>query len=293
MKRSFKPLVVLAALAPLVAAGQARADDNTSGVPIPAVPKFDSGNPQNYGKQLAYYMDQRDSGWRDYYAKATMTLTDARSDSVNRDVVFKILEGGKGNRTIVLFQTPADIRGVAALVHEHPGSTDDTWLYLPASRRTRRISGANRTASFQGTEFTYEDLSQTVVENYTWKFLETSTTGGAPVFKLEAKPNYKDTGYSKLVVYLNKDQWRIEKIEFYDKGSRLLKTLTFGKWKNYHGRFWRPLVYMMVNHQTRKTTKIEASSVFLNLSLYKRKDGSKRPNLTEEQFTKRALETNQ
>lgn len=293
MNRSVKRLVVLGALASLMAAGEARAQQNTSGVPVPAVPKFDQSNPKNYGKALAYYMDQRDSGWRDYYAKARMTLTDARGDSVNRDVVFKILEGAKGNRTIVLFQTPADIRGVAALVHEHPGSTDDTWLYLPGDRRTRRISGANRTASFQGTEFTYEDLSQVVVENYTWTFLGNGTAGSAPVFKLEARPNYKDTGYSKIVAYLNKDLWRIEKAEFYDKANRLLKTVTFSSWRHFHGRFWRPMVYSMVNHQTRKSTKVDAQSTFVNLSLYKKKDGSKRDNLSEDQFTKRALETNQ
>ncbi len=292
MNRSFKRLVVLTALASLVPAGSALADQNTSGVPIPPVPKFDSGNAANYGKQLAYYTDQRDSGWRDYYAKATMTLTDARGDKVTRDVLFKILEGGNGNKTVVRFQSPADIRGVAALIYEHPGSTDDSWLYLPSNRRTRRISGANRTASFQGTEFTYEDLSQVVVENYTWKFLGNGTAGSAQVYKLEAKPNYKDTGYSKIVAYLNKDLWRWEKAEFYDKANRLLKTVTFSNWRQYHGRFWRANSYTMVNHQTRKSTKIDATSMFLNLSRYKKKDGSTRENMTEEQFTKRALETN-
>lgn len=294
MNHTYKRVWLLTALAGALAAapGVALAQSNTSGVAVPPVPKFNTKDAAGYGKALAYYMDKRDSGWRDYYAKAGMTLIDSRGDKVNREVMVMILEQTDGNKTIAKFQTPADIRGIAALIHEHPGSTDDTWLYLPASRRTRRISGANRTASFQGTEFTYEDLAQFTVENYTWKFLAETTVGKSPVFKLEAKPNYKDTGYSRLHVYVNKEHWRIEKVEFFDKAQKLLKTLNYANWKLFHGRFWRGQLFTMINHQTRKTTRVEAQSMYVNLALYKRKDGSKRDNLASEQFTKRALETN-
>lgn len=293
MNESIKRIWMLTALAGALSAGPGVAlAQNTSGVAVPPVPKFDTKDPTRHGKALADYMDARDTGWRDYYAKARMTLIDARGDSVDRDVVFMILEQADGNKTIAKFQTPADIRGIAALIHENPGATDDTWLYLPASRRTRRISGANRTASFQGTEFTYEDLAQFAVQNYNWKFLGNATLGKLPVYKLEAKPNYKDTGYSKLIVHLHRDSWRIEKIEFFDKAQRPLKTFTSGKWIHLHGRFWRPQIFTIVNHQTRKTTRVDISSMYVNLALYKRKDGTTRGNLAVEQFTKRALETN-
>lgn len=293
MNHTINRVWLLTALAGVITAAPGIAlAQNASGVAVPPVPKFNEKDAAAFGKAAAYYMDQRDSGWRDYYAKARMTLIDSRNDKVDRDVVFMVLEQTDGNKTIAKFQTPADIRGIAALIHEHPGSTDDTWLYLPASRRTRRISGANRTASFQGTEFTYEDLSQFTVQNYSWKFLSKGTVGKFPVFKLEAKPNYKDTGYSKLIVHVNSNDWRIEKVEFFDKAQRPLKTLTQTNWKSLHGRFWRPQLYVMVNHQTRKTTRVESSAMYVNLALYKRRDGSKRDNLAVDQFTKRALETN-
>lgn len=292
MKHGSKALVMLAAFAGAIAVGAtgARAD-NESGVPIPPVPKFNKKNAKKYGEALARYMDERDSGWRDFYSKGRMTLIDASGDRVQRDVIFLLLEGKDGDRSIMRFRSPADIRGVAALVHEHPGGTDDTWLYLPASRRTRRISGANRTASFQGTEFTYEDLGSLDVESYDWKFLGEGKENGQPVYELEARPKY-DSGYSKLIVYVHREHWRPEKIDYFDKAGRPLKTFTQKKWKLMHGRFWRPQVQLMQNRQTRKATHIAVPAMFLNLSLYKRADGSARDNLTASDFTKRALENN-
>jgi len=272
----------------------AMAVDNTSGVEIPAQPKFDKSDPASYGLQLAQYADAFDTGWVDQYSKSRMTLFDARGDSVARAVTQTLLEGKNGDKSLARFMSPAEIRGVAALTHEHPESTDDSWLYLPASRRVRRVSGANRTASFQGTEFTYEDLSTLIIPRYDWTFLadDRLQVDGKeePVFKLEAKPNYKDTGYSKLVIYLNSKHWRPERIDYYDKAGELLKTLSNSTWTHQHGRFWRAAKVEMSNHQTRKRTVIDVSSVFLNLSLYKRKDGTPRANLTEKHFTRRVLE---
>ena len=267
---------------------------NTSGVPVPRAPTFDRSDPQAYGTALAEYSDAFDRGWLDQYSKATMTLFDARGDYVTRDVRRLIKEGTDGDMTVSRFMSPPDIRGVSALIHEHPQATDDSWLYLPASRRVRRISGANRTASFQGTEFTYEDLSSLVPSRYDFRFLadEQLKSQGSTieVAKLEARPNYRDTGYSKLVVYLNRAQWRTERIEYFDLAGRKLKTLSFSQWKHYHGRFWRALRLSMENHQTRKRTVLQTQSLFVNMALYQRRDGTPRDNLRDSLFTRAARE---
>ena len=281
------------ALALLIAA-PAFAQKNTSGVPVPKVPEFDTSNPETYGRQLADYADLYDTGWYDSYAKSKMTLIAANGDSVVRNSVQLILEKDIGDKSIVRFLSPAEIKGVAALTHEHPDATDDNWLYLPATKRVRRISGANKTASFQGTEFTYEDLSNRIVRKYGWKYLgdgEVEVDGATEkVFKLEARPLYENTGYSKLVIHLNQTKWRQEKIEFFDKAGRLLKVLTGTDWKHRHNRFWRPQVLTMDNVQTKKKTIIKSEAQLLNLKLYKSKrTGKPRKNMNDEMFTTRAL----
>ncbi len=272
-----------------VASSQALAE-NTSGVPVPAQPKFKKGDAAAYGKQIATYVDDADSGWVDAYAKSTITIINARGEKNSSKTTQLTLEGKAGNKALVRYMSPASVRGVAALTHEKHAATDDSWLYLPSSRRVRRISGANRTASFQGTEFTYEDLSTFVPSRYKWKFLKESKKGDDPILKVEAIPTYKNSGYSKLTFYINGKQWRAEKIEFYDKGGRLQKVLTFSNWKLFHGRYWRPQKLEMKNKQSQKRSLVEIGVQFVNIAKYAKKDGSARSGLKETAFTRRALE---
>ena len=272
------------------------APENTSGVPVPEVPTFDPSDPVAHGLAIASYADLFDTGWVDELAQGTMTLFDGNGDSVRRSYLRMILEKAEGDKLIVKFQSPAEIKGVAALTHENPGSSDDNWLYLPSTKRVRRISGANNTASFQGTEFTYEDLSNTDPREYEWRFLgeETMERGDeqVPVYKLDAVPTYDDSGYSHIVVYYNREAWRQERIEYFDKAGRLLKTRDSSDWLHLHGRFWRPVRLEMTNHQTGKRTLLEQSNQFLNLSLYtSTRTGKPRENLTEELFTTRAIQS--
>jgi hypothetical protein len=279
-----RPLFILAACSVSFIATIASAEVPV--VPVPELPKFDVSDPVKYGTALAAYTELYDVGWKDAYAKARLTLIDHSGDKVQREVRTRTLEGDHGDKSMLRFISPAEVRGVTALTHEKPDGVDDSWLYLPASRRVRRVSGANRRASFQGTEFTYEDLSSLIAARYDWKFLRDE----GDLHVLEAKPRDPDSGYTRIVIWLHGKHFRTEKTEFYDLAGKHLKTLTLSKWKHLHKRYWRPMQLSMVNHQTLKRTVIENRSQFLDMSRYKKKDGSPRKNLQESAFTRRALE---
>ncbi|MBK7538153.1 MAG: outer membrane lipoprotein-sorting protein [Myxococcales bacterium] len=263
--------------------------------PPPRRPTFDPSDPVKYGTALAQYSEDFDAGWQDSYARTTVTQTEGGKVAFARKTRQIVLEGKDGDKSMLRFLSPADISGVAVLNYAHPKGTDDSWLYLPASRRVRRVSGASRTASFQGTEFSYEDLSRIFTSQFDWRFLEEKTLeiDGAklPVYVLEAKPRYKATGYSKLLLHINRDLWRVERTIFHDRGGRLLKTLTYSRWKHFHQRWWRAGWIQMDNHQTRASTSIRLDPLLLTLSQYDKPGGGKPAPLTDEQFTKRALET--
>ena len=290
-------IVAALAFAALVSPeARSQGTDKKPVVPVPALPEFKTDDPAEHGKQIALYKDLYEQGWVDEVAQGVMTLYDAGGDSVRRTYRRMGLEDVKeGDRYLIKFMSPAEIKSVAALTHENSGSTDDNWLYLPSNKRVRRISGANNTASFQGTEFTYEDLATLDVHEYEWRFLEETTLERGdqkiPVYKLSAKPTYKDTGYSRLVVFFHRTEWRHERIDFYDKAGRKLKTRDVAEWRQLHGRFWREKRIEMKNHQTGKRTVLEQSKNFLNMSLYtSKKTGKPRKNLTKDMFTTRALE---
>ena len=279
-----------------IAVGLVDEVDNTSGVPIPDRPEFSTEDPVAHGEQVAAHADLYDRGWIDEVTRGRMTLYDAGGDSVERTFSRLVLEDSTvGDKIIVRFLTPAEIKGVAALTHERAGDSDDNWLYLPANKSVRRISGANKTASFQGTEFTYEDLSNLEVAEYDWRYLDESTIeregGSVPVLRVEASPNYKDTGYSRIVVHYHTETFRRERIDYYDKAERLLKTLDSAEWQAHHGRFWRANLLDMVNHQTGKRTVLRQERSYVNLSKYPDpRSGEPRANLDDSRFTTQALQ---
>ena len=108
-----------------------------------------------------------------------------------------------------------------------------------------------------GSEFAYEDLSSDEVEKYTYKFLKNEQFNGFNTAVVEQDPVDPKSGYKRRVVWYNLDKnYRLEKIEFYDRKNSLLKTLTYTDYKQYKGKHWRAGKFSMVNHQTGKETDL-------------------------------------
>lgn len=107
-----------------------------------------------------------------------------------------------------------------------------------------------------GSEFAYEDISSQEVEKYKYKFIKDDKYNGRDVFVMERYPQYKKSGYTKQIVWLDKEMYQPLKIEFYDRKKSLLKTLTQHDYKQYQNKFWRPDRLEMVNHQSGKSTTL-------------------------------------
>ena len=105
-----------------------------------------------------------------------------------------------------------------------------------------------------GSEFAYEDLSSQEVEKYTYKYLRDENMAGADCFVVERDPVDPKSGYTRQVVWFNKENYRQEKVEYYDRKNSLLKTLTFENYNIYLDKHWRASEFKMVNHQTGKET---------------------------------------
>jgi hypothetical protein len=267
--------------------------------------KFSTVDANLHGKQLLKSAEEKLSGWKDELVSGEMHLFDAKGRGVARSfqrigLEGAYLEGGElnnvrhGDKSIIKFTAPADIKGVSALNYENSGGSDDNWLYMPSTRKVRRISGSNNTASFQGSEFTYEDLNDLDPEEYEWRLIEETTllmdNETVVVFKIGGTPVYQDTGYSRITVYLSKANHYQTKVEYFDKSGTHLKTRTSSQWKLFHGRFWRALHVDMSNHITGKKTTLSFSNYLVDLSQYiSKKTGKPRENLNDSLFTKRAL----
>ena len=215
------------------------------------------GSPEAKGLAIAQEVDRRDRGWRDMQASMRMVLRNKQGQESVREVRVRALEvQGDGDKSLSIFDAPADVKGTAFLSHTHATRPDDQWLYLPALRRVKRIASANKSGPFMGSEFAYEDITSQEVEKYSYKFLREEKLDGRETYVLERYPAYKYSGYTRQVVWIDKEIWRPLKIDYYDRKNALLKTLTFHDYKQYLGKYWRPDRMEMVNHQTGKSTSL-------------------------------------
>ena len=214
----------------------------------------DGNSPEANGLALAEEADRRGAGFGDSQSDMRMTLFDGRGNSVIRTMRSKTLEmPDDGDRTLLFFEDPADVEGTAFLTHSHAERDDDQWLYLPALKRVKRIASSNRSGAFMSSEFSYEDLGNDEVEKYNYRYLGEAMLDDVATWRLERIPK-TESGYSKQIVWLDQDELRVRQIEFYDRGGRLLKTLTARDYQRYGERFWRPLEMEMVNVQNGRRT---------------------------------------
>jgi hypothetical protein len=207
------------------------------------------------GLAIAVEADKRDTGFGDTTANMTMELRNKQGDTSTRYIRIKILEvDGDGDKSMSVFDEPADVKGTAFLTHSHALKPDDQWLYLPALKRVKRINSKNKSGPFMGSEFAYEDLASQEIEKYGYKYLRDENLNGIDCFVIERTPAYEHSGYTRMVAWINKAEYRPEKIVFYDRKNDLLKTLTFSGYHQYLGQYWRADRYRMDNHQTGKST---------------------------------------
>ncbi len=217
-----------------------------------------SATPEEIGLKIATDASDRNDGFGNFTARQVMVLRNKQGQESRRQLRIKVLEvADDGDKSLMVFDEPRDVKGTALLTHAHKKEADDQWLYLPALKRVKRISSSNKSGSFMGSEFSYEDLSTPEVEKFTYRYLRDEPCGDLTCTVCERFPvDKKASGYSRQVVWQDKDALRIWKVEYYDRKDAHLKTLTIGTYKQYLDKYWRAGEMNMVNHLTGKSTDL-------------------------------------
>ena len=124
-------------------------------------------------------------------------------------------------------------------------------------KRVKRINSRNKSGPFMGSTFAFEDLGSQEVEKYTYKYLREEPCGELSCYVIEFYPAYEFSGYTRQVVWMDTEAYRVFRVDYYDRKQALLKTLTSSDFQQYLGHYWRPGRMEMVNHQTGKSTLLE------------------------------------
>jgi len=211
--------------------------------------------PEDKGLAIAQEADLRDTGWVDQLADVKMILRNKQGQESTRSIRTSTLEiTGDGDKSLSIFDSPADVKGTAFLSHTHALKADDQWLFLPALQRVKRISSANKSGPYMGSEFAYEDISSQEIGKYTYKWLHDESYQDRDCFVMERYPLDKNSGYTRQVAWVDKAIYQPMKVDYYDRKDALLKTQTFNDYQLYLDKYWRPDSMDMINHQTGKST---------------------------------------
>lgn len=221
------------------------------------MPTVTAQTEEEKGLAIAVEADKRDVGFVDSTANMKMVLRNRSGKESVRNVRVKTLEvTGDGDKSLSIFDEPADVKGTASLTWSHSQKPDEQWLYLPALKRVKRISSKNKSGPFMGSEFAFEDIGSQEVDKYTYKYLRDETLAGADTFVLERYPTDKNSGYTKQVAWIEKERYIALKVEYYDRKGALLKTLNASGFEQFLDKHWRPTQMDMVNHQSGKSTTL-------------------------------------
>ncbi len=203
------------------------------------------------------------SAWNSMSADMILTIIDSRGEKRVREIKFYSKKDDKGNnRMLMRFVRPREVMGTAFLIIEHSNRDDDRYLYLPALRRVKRIVASGKKGNFMSSDFTYYDIGEPKINDFKYKFLGQEEFRGTNCYKIEAIPAspkvVNETGYSKIIYWVDPQKKVILKAEYYDDRGKLQKILNINKHELINGVYFATDMVMrdvQINHISKITFK--------------------------------------
>lgn len=164
-----------------------------------------------------------------------MELHSSSGDMRSRELTNYRLEG-EIERSLMQFTEPADIKDTAfLLLDDQANNQEDMYLYLPALGSVRKISGSQKNGNFVGSDLTYNDLSIFSGANFRENYQAEITAENEETVELHLEITDQDIDYSYGKMWVRKDLWLAEKIEYYDQQDELLKVITLSNFDEVDG----------------------------------------------------------
>lgn len=202
----------------------------------------------------------------DRHSEVTMTLVNKQGRQRVRAMESFSKDYGKDRKSIMIFREPADVKGTMFLSWEYDalGRDDDKWLYMPAMKKDRRISGASRNEYFMGSDFTYDDMDKRHPEKDRQTVLGQEEYKGHRCWKIECIPTGTEM-YTKRVVLVSQEALLVLKAEYFDKDG-LLKIFEATDFRKQDG-FWNIYASVMTNVARDHKTIMETAFMRYNTGL--------------------------
>ncbi|MCD4770268.1 MAG: outer membrane lipoprotein-sorting protein [Bacteroidales bacterium] len=210
------------------------------------------------GKQIIENVYNRPTG-DDQTSDLTMTLINKSGAQRVRKIKQFTKDIGEVEKSIMFFLSPADVKNTSFMSWSYDSDqSDDQWIYLPALKKTKRISSDSKSDYFMGSDFTYDDLGDRKLEDDSHKLLREETIDGKECYVVESIPEDEDYMYSRTLVWVNKSNFIGVKKEFYDEDEDLLKILSIKNVEVISG------IWVITNSEMKNVQKNHRTTIVLN-----------------------------
>lgn len=214
------------------------------------------------GLEIAREAERVYDDYAGQYGEAALIIRTANGNEAVRRMHARSLNTEEGSLNLTVVDEPPDVAGTALMTHSHDNRSDEQWLFLPALNRVKRIAAGNRSGSFMGSEFTYEDFTAQPVAKFDFRLLREETFAGEPCYVLERIPK-ADTksAYARHVVWMDKAHYRTHEVAYYNRAGQHQKTLRSTDFKQYPNGQWRPGEMTMTNHLSGSVSVLQWSEI--------------------------------
>jgi len=209
---------------------------------------------------------QKNMNSHDETAVVEMTIGEASGSQKVRAMEIKRRSDGGKNGVMVRLQSPADLKGTA-LLSVGSGAQEDQWLYLPSAKQSRRIVSSNKSSNFLDSELSYEDMGTASGKSFQNRIVKEGTVSGRKFTVIESIPKSGESSYAKMVSWVSQPNFLVERIEYYDRGGKLLKVSQMLGYKQFTGGVWRAQKVVVQNAQNKRSTIMALRKLEVNRGL--------------------------
>jgi Outer membrane lipoprotein-sorting protein len=154
--------------------------------------------------------------------EGTLQVVDAKNKITEKRWQYDRIGSHGESKSVLRFTAPAEVKGVALLVINHPDRASDQWMWTPAINRERRIALQDRSTRFFGTDFSFEDLEERDTNQFEYKLIGEEPVDGSACWKVQSTPRQsKVSQYTHSYVWIHKDNFALAQIENYSKDQLL------------------------------------------------------------------------
>ena len=232
------------------------------------------------GHDIMQKQFQMNAGYHDEKGTGKMLIQGQGGSATSRSFDYSSLEETTtyGRQALIRIVEPANLNGTMLLTHQNKTGDDDQWIYLPAMKKTNRIVGSAKKGSFIGSDFSYEDMSPKMLEDFQYTYLKEEPCGTTNCHVIDAIPVGKKSAYSKITFWVQEDGFQNARMDLYGDNGQVIKRCTFDDYRELNGKFFKPFKITMETTAKNTTSTLSVESLTLQNGL---KDSNFTTNVLE------------